>query len=47
MDQRYSFGDATVLEALLRDAGFQNVQSSSLSRTIRLDDGAVFLRLKS
>jgi len=47
MDQRYSFGDATALEALLRNAGFQNVQSSSLSRTIRFDDGAVFLRLNT
>ncbi len=46
-DQRYSFGDATALEALLRDAGFQDVQSSTLSRTIRFDDGTVFLRLNT
>src|SRR5690606_8893285 len=37
-DPRYSFGDAAALEALLRDAGFEDVQSSTLSRTIRFED---------
>jgi hypothetical protein len=46
-DQRYSFGDAAALEALLRDAGFENVQSSTLSRTIRFEDGAAFVRLNT
>jgi ubiquinone/menaquinone biosynthesis C-methylase UbiE len=47
MDQRYSLGDATALETLLRDAGFKNVQSSTLSRTIRFEDGGVFVRLNT
>jgi ubiquinone/menaquinone biosynthesis C-methylase UbiE len=46
-DQRYSFGDAAALEALLRDAGFENVRSSTLSRTIRFEDGGVFVRLNT
>lgn len=46
-DPRYSFGDAAALEALLRDAGFEDVQSSTLSRTIRFEDGGVFARLNT
>jgi ubiquinone/menaquinone biosynthesis C-methylase UbiE len=46
-DQRYSFGDAAPLEALLRDAGFRDVQSRPVSRTIHFDDGAPFLRLNT
>jgi ubiquinone/menaquinone biosynthesis C-methylase UbiE len=46
-DQRYSFGTADLLEALLRDAGFQQVRSKILSRVIRFDDGAPFLRLNA
>ncbi|WP_436248744.1 class I SAM-dependent methyltransferase [Mesorhizobium amorphae] len=46
-DQRYSFGDAAALEALLRDAGFHEVRSTTISRTIRFQDGAPFLRLNT
>lgn len=46
-DQRYSFGDAAVLEVLLRDAGFREVQSTRLSRTIRFKDGASFLPMNA
>lgn len=46
-DQRYGFGDATALEALLRDAGFHAVRSTTVSRTIRFQDGAPLLRLNT
>lgn len=46
-DQRYGFGDAASLERLLRDAGFNDVRSRILSRTIRFEDGAPFLRLNT
>jgi ubiquinone/menaquinone biosynthesis C-methylase UbiE len=46
-DQRHSFGDAPALEALLRDAGFQDVRSKTLSRSIRFEDGAPLLRLNT
>lgn len=46
-DQRYGFGDAAPLETLLRDAGFNEVRSKVLSRTIRFEDGASFLRLNT
>jgi ubiquinone/menaquinone biosynthesis C-methylase UbiE len=37
-DQRHSFGDAAPLEALLREAGFDDVRSKTISRTIRFSD---------
>jgi len=46
-DQRYSFGDAAPLEALLRDAGFRDVRSKTMSRTMRFAEGAPFLRLNA
>ncbi|BCH27281.1 class I SAM-dependent methyltransferase [Mesorhizobium sp. L-8-3] len=46
-DRRHSFGDAAPLEALLRDAGFHDVRSRTISRTIRFDDGAPLLRLNT
>jgi len=46
-DQRYSFGDAAPLEALLRDAGFHEVRSRTISRAIRFNDGAPLLRLNT
>lgn len=46
-DQRYSFGDAVLLEELLRDAGFENVAVKRVSRTIRFKDGDPFLRLNT
>ncbi len=47
VDQRYSFGDAALLEALLRGAGFHDVRSRTVSRTIRFEDGAPFVRLNT
>ncbi|RJT23899.1 methyltransferase domain-containing protein [Mesorhizobium waimense] len=46
-DQRYSFGDAALLETLLREAGFNEVRSKVVSRTIRFEDDAPFLRLNA
>jgi ubiquinone/menaquinone biosynthesis C-methylase UbiE len=46
-DLRHSFGDAAQLEALLRNAGFHQVRPRKLSRTIRFEDGAPFLRLNT
>ena len=46
-DARFNFADAALLEALLREAGFHDVQSKTISRTIRFDDGAPFLRLNT
>lgn len=47
MDQRYSFGDATLLEGLLRGAGFQDIEVKTISRTIRFNDGEPFVRLNT
>lgn len=46
-DQRYSFGDAVSLKALLRDAGFHDVRSKVLSRTIRFDGDVPYLRMNT
>ena len=46
-DQRYGFGDAAALEALLRNAGLHDVRSRTISRAIRFSDGAPFLRLNT
>jgi ubiquinone/menaquinone biosynthesis C-methylase UbiE len=46
-DQRYSFGDGKALESLLRDAGFHEARSRTLSRTIRFENGGIFLRLNA
>jgi ubiquinone/menaquinone biosynthesis C-methylase UbiE len=47
VDQRYSFGDATKLEDLLRNAGFHDVRLKTHSCTIRFDDGGSFVRMNS
>ena len=47
VDRRHSFGEADALESLLRDAGFHDVRSKTESRTIRFDDGSVFVRLNA
>jgi ubiquinone/menaquinone biosynthesis C-methylase UbiE len=47
MDPRYGFGDADALEQLLRDAGFEGVRARTVSRIIRFQDGAPFLRLNA
>ena len=46
-DRRYAFGDATALGQLIIDAGFQNVDVESATRTIRFTDGAMFVQLNS
>ena len=46
-DRRYSFGDPSALEALLREAGFRDVRSKMLSRVIRFADGAAFVHLNA
>ena len=47
VDRRHNFGEAGPLEALLREAGFRDVRSKTLSRTIRFKDGTVFVRLNA
>ncbi|HEX7774050.1 MAG TPA: methyltransferase domain-containing protein [Pyrinomonadaceae bacterium] len=46
-DQRYAFGDAALLEVLLRDAGFQDIDVKTVARTIRFDEGEIFIRLNT
>jgi len=46
-DRRHSFGDASPLEALLREKGFEDVQARTISRTIRFENGEPFLRLNT
>lgn len=46
-DRRHAFGDAGLVEALLRDAGFRDVRSKSVPLTIRFDDGSLFLHLNT
>jgi ubiquinone/menaquinone biosynthesis C-methylase UbiE len=46
-DQRYSLGDADELEALIREAGFNDVRVKKMSRTIRFNDDAPLLRLNA
>lgn len=47
MDRRHSFGDAGPIESLLHDAGFREVRSKTLSRTIRFSDASVIVRLNT
>jgi len=46
-DQRYSFGDAAELTALLSNAALRDVQFKTLSRIIRFEDGTHFVRLNA
>lgn len=46
-DRRHCFGESGPLEAVLRDAGFRDVQSKTFTRTIRFADGSVFVRLNA
>jgi ubiquinone/menaquinone biosynthesis C-methylase UbiE len=46
-DRRHGFGEAGPLEALLRDAGFRDVRSKTVSRSMHFDDAAVFVRLNA
>ncbi|MBZ9733135.1 methyltransferase domain-containing protein [Mesorhizobium sp. CA18] len=47
VDLRHSFGNAAQIEVLLRDAGFHDVRSRTISRRIRFEDGAPLLRLNT
>ena len=47
VDRRHSFGEPGAVEAVLRDAGFRDVRSQTVSRTIRFTDGSVFVRLNA
>jgi len=47
VDRRHSLGEAGPLERLLREAGFRDVRSKTVSRTIHFDDGSVFVRLNA
>jgi SAM-dependent methyltransferase len=46
-DRRHSLGEAGPVEALLRDAGFGDVRSTSVARTIRFSDGEIFVGLNA
>ena len=46
-DRRHSLGDPDPLEAVLREAGFQDVRSKYYSRIIRFQDGSIFTRLNA
>lgn len=46
-DNRYSFGDPALIEALFREAGFHDIRSKAISRTIRFNEGAPLLRLNT
>lgn len=46
-DRRHSYGDPALLETLLRDGGFNDVRSKSFTRTVRFQDGSVFVRLNA
>lgn len=46
-DQRYAFGDAVLLERLLRDTGFHEIDVKTVARTIRFEDGEPFIRLNT
>ncbi len=43
-DQRHSYGDSDALKALLQSAGFDNVQTRTISRTIHFRASAPFIR---
>jgi ubiquinone/menaquinone biosynthesis C-methylase UbiE len=46
-DRRHGFGDEQGVASLLRDAGFQNVRTQRVTRTVRFREGAVFVRLNA
>lgn len=48
LDQRFSYGDAQVLEQLLKDAGFREVRvEPQVTQTTRLPDGVHFARMNA
>ena len=46
-DRRHGFGDEGALAALLREAGFRDVRVRTVSRSIRFEEGAVFVRMNA
>jgi len=42
VDKRHAFGDTTAVETVLSDAGFRDVRSKTVTRTIRFEDGSEF-----
>ncbi|HET9887085.1 MAG TPA: methyltransferase domain-containing protein [bacterium] len=47
VDHRHGFGDSGALQELLTAAGFHDVQVEAMSRLVRFEDGATFLRLNT
>jgi len=47
VDHRHAFGDAAVLGSLLNDAGFQQVAIERVTKTIRVQDAALFARMNT
>jgi ubiquinone/menaquinone biosynthesis C-methylase UbiE len=47
VDSRHSLGDANVLNALLVDAGFSDVDVATLAHDVQFADGALFARLNA
>jgi ubiquinone/menaquinone biosynthesis C-methylase UbiE len=47
IDRRHCFGETGPLEAVLRDAGFRDVQSKTLSTVVRFADGTVFVHMNA
>jgi len=46
-DRRHSLGEAGDLEAVLLDAGFREIRLTTVSHTVRFQDGTVFVRLNA
>jgi ubiquinone/menaquinone biosynthesis C-methylase UbiE len=46
-DSRHAFGEPEGVEALLREAGFREIRSNTVARTIRFSNGPVFVRLNA
>lgn len=46
-DKRHSYGDAAAIESLLENAGFTDIESSIVSRTITIPDGRTFITMNS
>jgi ubiquinone/menaquinone biosynthesis C-methylase UbiE len=47
VDQRHAFGDGAALGALLTEAGFAEVAVDTVTRSLRFDDGATFVRMNT
>ncbi len=47
VDHRYSFGDPLALERVLTEAGLKDVRVQTVSKTVRFDDGAVYLHMNT